>query len=270
MIGLTNLDFYNSIFNKTEENNKFELYKFPDEKSGGVTYEKVRDEIGKDLDIEDITAADFRDEIKAPIFIEEYRKQVTKRMKNVQYMKIVAGYVSSVFQDFESHLRTEVDLIEDDFKLALDEYNSSFITYEISPGIHNFKDISEALFNILQIKYPGPTNVIDIEYDVITMKIKLVVRSEIIVIRFDEKSFFSSLLGFTPGWVYKHYIKYISQKIVNLSSTIKINLKCDCIDGCFQDGVKQTILLSFNIHKWLDIKYFVNQKQYTTKKINLF
>ena len=32
MIGLVDLDVYNSIFNITEENNKFELYKFPDEK----------------------------------------------------------------------------------------------------------------------------------------------------------------------------------------------------------------------------------------------
>ena len=43
MVGITDLEVYNSIFNKTEENNKFELQKIPDEKAGGVTYEKVRD-----------------------------------------------------------------------------------------------------------------------------------------------------------------------------------------------------------------------------------
>ena len=48
MIGLTDLEVYNSIFNITEENNKFELCKFPDEKAGGITYEKVRDEIERD------------------------------------------------------------------------------------------------------------------------------------------------------------------------------------------------------------------------------
>ena len=32
MIGVVDLEVYNSIFNLTEENNKFELYKFPDEK----------------------------------------------------------------------------------------------------------------------------------------------------------------------------------------------------------------------------------------------
>ena len=88
MVGLTDLEVYNSIFNITEENNKFELYKFPDEKAGGITYEKVRDEIERDLDISDIKAADLQDDLIAPIIIEKYKEQVTKRMKNEQYMKI--------------------------------------------------------------------------------------------------------------------------------------------------------------------------------------
>ena len=204
MIGLTDLEVYNSILNITAKNNKFKLYKFPDEKVGGISYTKVRDEIEKDLGIEDITATDLQDEIIAPIIIEEYRKQVTKRMEDGQYMNILAIYTSSVFQDFESFLRTQIDFIEDDIKLVLDEYNSSFNTYELQPGIYTFKDISEALFNILQIEYPGYGKVIDIEYDDITMKTKLVVRSGIIAIRFDEKSFFNTVLGFTPGWDYKH------------------------------------------------------------------
>ena len=212
MIGLTDLEIYNSIFNITEENNKFQLYKFPDEKAGGVTYEKVRDEIEKDLDIEDITAKDLQDDIIGPIIIEEYKKQVTKRMNDEQYMNILARYTSSVFQDFESFLRTQIDLIEDEVKLVLDEYNSSFITYELEPGKYTFKDISEALLKILQIEYPGPSNVINIEFDDITRKTKLVVNIGIIAIRFDEKSFFSNILGFTPGWDYKHYDQYHSQK----------------------------------------------------------
>ena len=66
MIGLTDLEVYNSFFNITEENNKFKLYKFPDEKSGGITYEKVRNEIERDLNISDITAADLQDDLIAP------------------------------------------------------------------------------------------------------------------------------------------------------------------------------------------------------------
>ena len=268
MIGLTDLEVYNSIFNITKQNNKFELYKFPDEKSGGVSYEKVRDEIERDLDISDITTTDLQDDIIGPIIIEEYREQVTKRMKDDKYMKILAGYVSSVFQDFESYLRTEIDLVEDDIKLVLDEYNSSFITYELDPGIYTFKDISEALFNILQSEYPGPRNVIDIEYNDITMKTKLVVKSGIIAIRFDEKLFFSTVLGFTPGWDYKHYYKYLSQKVVNLGSTNKILLKCDCIDGSVLNGLRQPILYSFVLVKLPGYKIFSEPETIHYKKIN--
>ena len=73
MLGLTDLEVYNSLFNITEQNNKFQLYKFPDEKKGGITYEKVRDEIERDLDISDITASDLPDDIIAPIIIVEYK-----------------------------------------------------------------------------------------------------------------------------------------------------------------------------------------------------
>ena len=68
-IGLTDLEVYNFILNITEENNKFKLYKFPDEKTGGVTYTKVREEIEKDSAISDITATDLQDEIRGPISI---------------------------------------------------------------------------------------------------------------------------------------------------------------------------------------------------------
>ena len=70
----------------SEEINKFKLYKFPDEKSGGVSNEKVRDEIEKDLDISDITASDLQDDIIPTFIIKEYRQQVTKRMKDDKYM----------------------------------------------------------------------------------------------------------------------------------------------------------------------------------------
>ena len=43
----------------------------------------------KDLDISDITAADLQDDIIGPTVIEKFREQVTKRMKDEQYMRIL-------------------------------------------------------------------------------------------------------------------------------------------------------------------------------------
>ena len=75
MIGLTSLEIYISFFIITEENNKFEPYKLPDSKSGGVSYERVREEIGIDLEITVITATNLLDNIKGPIIIQELREQ---------------------------------------------------------------------------------------------------------------------------------------------------------------------------------------------------
>ena len=102
MVGLLDLEIYNSIFNSTQENNNFELYKFPDEESGVVSYEKFRDEIEKDMGISDITATDLQYEIVCPIISDEYREQVTNRMEDGAYMNKLAGYRSSILQDFES------------------------------------------------------------------------------------------------------------------------------------------------------------------------
>ena len=135
MLGLSDLEVNNSIFNIRGENNKFEIYKFPDEESVGVSYEKVGDEIEKDLDVSDVTPTDLQNEIIARNLIKEYREQVTKRMKDDKYMLILAMYIDSIFQDFENFLRTEIDLVEDDIRLVLDEYNSSFITYGLEPAI---------------------------------------------------------------------------------------------------------------------------------------
>ena len=177
------------------------------------------------MDISDITAADLQDDIIAPINIEEYKGQVAKRMNDEQYMNILAIYTRSVFRDFESFLRAQIDLVEDDVKLVLDKYNSSFVTYELDPGIYSYRDLSEALFYILQSEYPSSDSEILIRLDDVTRKTKLVVNSGIIAIKFDENSFFNTILGFAHGWDYKHYNQYLSQKIVNLSTTNIIHFK---------------------------------------------
>ena len=181
-------------------------------------------------------------------------------------MNILSRYHSCIFQDFESYLRTEVDLLEDDIKMVLDEYNSSFISYELQLGIYTFKDLSKALLSIPQHEYERYLNAIDIEFDDFTMKNKLVVRSGNIAISFDEKSFFSTILGFQPHWDYQHYNKYVSQKIVNFSTTNKMHLKCDVIDGSILDGSRQPIIFSLVSYKTPGYKVFASLEQFILKK----
>ena len=187
-------------------------------------------------------------------------------------MNILACYIRSIFQNFERSLRTEGDLVEVDFKLVLDKYNSSFSTHELEPSICTFRYLSDSLSSFLQPEYPGPSNVVDIEFDDITTKTKLVVRSGTIAIRFDEKSFFSNILDFNPNWDYKHYHEYISQKIINLSTSNKIHLKCDIFDSFVVNGVRQPLLYCFVLDKSTGYKVFSESETiyYKKNEISLF
>ena len=98
MLGLVNLNVYNSIFSITEENNNFELYKYPDGKSVSVSYEKGRDDIEKDLDVSDFTDTDLQDDIVGSIFIDEFRNQVTKILKDGKYIRILALFLILYFK----------------------------------------------------------------------------------------------------------------------------------------------------------------------------
>ena len=77
---------------------------------------------------------------------------------------------------------------------------------------------------------------ISFEFDDITMKTELVVRQDILAIRFHENSFFSTIHGFIPHWNYKNSVKYICQKIVNSSTANKIHLKSDVFNGSIVNG----------------------------------
>ena len=251
MIGLVDLEVYNSIFNITEENNKFEIYRDTSAKFGFL---ELKDELEEILNISHITDKHLDDEVLGQRIIDEYIKLSRERMNADGYMLLLLDYGRSLFRDFESYLRIVVELDEDDIQLNLKEYISHFITYELTPRIYTIQDISDAIQT-----FSGHKVIIEKEYDDNSMKTKIILKFKnnkkgffaLGTLRFDDRSFFHTLLGFTPFWDYKPTNSnrddipgvYTSNKILNSSSTNKIHLKCDCIDGSIQDGVRQSILL---------------------------
>ena len=95
-------------------------------------------------------------------------------------------YSRSPFRDIESYLRIVVRLDEDDFKVILKQYKSTFGTYEILPGIHSIKDLSEAINYLSDHK-----GTLRFEYDDISKKTKLI-SSIFVMLIFNEKSFLIS------------------------------------------------------------------------------
>ena len=172
-----------------------------------------------------------------------------------------------------------IGLEEEDIQLILQEYNSHFITYELTPGIYTIQDISDALQT-----FSGHEETIQLEYDDISMRATIVLKFKndkmkfaLGTLRFDKQSFFHTLLGFSAYWDYKpsnsnHVLipgVYPSDKIIlNLNTIDKIHLKCDCIDGSIQNGVRQPILFSFDLDKPAGYKVFCEPETIHYKRIN--
>ena len=164
MIGLTSLEVYNSVYNITEENNKFELYRDDSRKFGFL---ELKDELEEILNISHISQEHLDDEFIGSRIKDEFLKLSHEKKYNDGFSIFLLGYVRSPFRDFESYLRIVVGLDEEDIRLILKQYNSHFITYELSPGIYTIQDISQAVRTL-----SGHEGRLQIEYDDINMKTK--------------------------------------------------------------------------------------------------
>ena len=267
MLGLVNLEVYNSIFNITEENNKFEIYRDTPTK---FRFLDLKDELEEILGIQHITREHLLDDETASRIIDESHELSQEKKNSGGYTILLLNFSRSQFRDFETYLRSRVGLDEEDFQLILKEYNSHFITYELGPGVYTIKDISDVIHT-----FSGHTEDIEIEYDDISMKTKLILKYNdwrenfgLGTLRFDKKPFFHTFLGHDPYFDYKVPGVYTSDKILNLNTTNKIHLKCDCINGSIQNGLRQPILYSFILNKPSGYKFFCEPETIHYKKIN--
>ena len=260
MLGLIDLEVYNSIFNMTKENNKFELYTNTFDE---FSFEELKDEIEEILNIPEITDDHLEDDILAPRIAETYRKLRSDKSSHDGYIILLMGYARSLF-------RIVVGLEEDNIQLILKQYNEKFITYELDPGNYTIEDLKKAVYPL-----GDHEGTLQIEYDNLNKKVKLILTrfgGTFGTLRFDEKSFFHTLLGFEPYWDYKPTNGegvYTSDKtILNLNRINKIHLKCDCIDGSIQEGIRQPIFFSFVLDKPSGYKVFCQPETIHYKRIN--
>ena len=142
---------------------------------------------------------------------------------------------------------------EDNIQIKSKQDNSKIVTCGFFPGIYTYKDLSEYFsrgfeedFEIRgpiqpNIKYDKSDSII-IHFNKNTMKSKMILRYEINALRFDEKSFFSTISGFSPYWDYKSFDENFGEKFINLSTIDKIHVKCDVIDGSAVNKIREPIL----------------------------
>ena len=145
-MGLLSLEVYNSIFNITKHNNIFELYtdNFDD-----FSFEELEDELEEILNVSGITPQHLQHEKTGPRKVHAYNKLGLETSSFDGYFILLMGYARSPIRDFESYLRIVVGLDEDDIQMNLKQYKSNFVTYEIAPSIHSIKEISEAVYTVV-------------------------------------------------------------------------------------------------------------------------
>ena len=126
------------------------------------------------------------------------------------------------------------------------------IELKLQPGIYELTDLNTAIeqklryynqangeFKINGLNTEGALH-INIEADTISMKSVLTTSNPIY---FNSK--LNELLGFTDT----NYVEgtHISEKPVMITTTDKVHLKCDCVDGSIVNGIRDQILFSFNL-----------------------
>ena len=105
--------------------------------------------------------------------------------------------------------------------------------------------------------------------DNVSLITKLRLGPQIMVLRYDKKSFFNRFLGVTPYRDYKDYgNEYYSGKNRNWSIIKKIHLKSDCMYGSILDGCRQPVLHSFVLDKPPGYKIFSEPETIHYKREN--
>ena len=102
---------------------------------------------------------------------------------------------------------------------------------------------------------------LNIEADTISMKSVLTTASGI---------YFNSELNKLLGFTNKEYPAgtHISEKPVMITTTDKVHLKCDCVDGSIVNGIREQILFSFNLSAPPGYKIIKEPNIILYKKIN--
>ena len=97
MIGLTSLEVYNSVYNITQENIKFELYR---ESSNKFGFLELKDELEEILNIPHITPEHPQDDEIGPRNIDEVLKLSHEKKNSDGYMILLLGYSLITFLRF--------------------------------------------------------------------------------------------------------------------------------------------------------------------------
>ena len=137
------------------------------------------------------------------------------------------------------------------------EIEPDYIEIELPPGVSDLVDIN----NAINQKNSDSDIKFKIEADTISMKSVLTTSNDI---------HFNSELNILLGFTNTDYSErtYKSEKPVMITTTDKVHLNCDFVDGSFVIGIQEQILFSFNLSAPPGYKIIKEPNIILYKKIN--
>ena len=236
MMGVTSLEVYNTVYNITEKNNKLQILLKYEQLDALEVDTGVVPNIKKLFETYDLENNKLYYEFieKANIYLTtSYNKEKKLLKKDFDYLKQINSNIPITIPNFE--------------------IENGFIDIQLTPGVYELIEINNAIKQIItdsgyklddKSKFKKDLTVFSIEFniipDTISMKSVLTTSNNI---QFNSK--LNTVLGFThtvypPG-------THTSEKPVMITTTDKVHLKCDCVDGSIVNGIREQILFSFNL-----------------------
>ena len=218
MMGVTSSEVYNTVYNITEKNNKFKiLLKDEQLKSLNVDTQLV-------MNVEYLYKAFDNIEKINNFMVDSYSKNKKLTRKNFDKLKKILNQINQNIKDKTTILIPEFGIEND------------FVEIELTPEVYELVEINRILKQKLSDSdFEFEFN---IEADTISMKSVFATSNPI---------YFNSKLNELLGFTNTHYIQgtHISEKPVMITTTDKVHLKCDCVDGSIVNGIREQILFSF-------------------------
>jgi len=270
MMGVTSLEVYNTVYNITEMNNEFMIV-LAEEGSWLVevsnkyieyTREKRSEDFPKALELieiskeEDVDRSQLINALK-----EQYEEASVDDFHFIQFLrdqKFSEEEIISITGIRESIKPTETEFSKLTNNISI---GGNKLRVRLNPGIYELVDINNSIKELLLnlVDFEGPE--VSIVADTISMRSILTTTHPIIF-----SSTLNSLLGFIktdypPG-------NHRSEKPAMITSIDKVHLKTDCVDGSIVNGIRESILFSFNLSAPPGYKIFKEPTTILYKKIN--
>ena len=252
MMGVTSSEVYNTVYNITEKNNKFKILLRKDQIDVlGLDTEIVKkvDYLYKTSDKRGISNIEKINKLVVDNYMNKKKRGLTPEdfdtlteiinLINLEKIKNNKGSLNIIIPDYyivTDHVKIELtpgvyELTERNNAIKLKMKKNSYLPVDTEAYKKLFQTEDKYLCNHIEFI---------IQADTISMKSILSSSNHIVF-----NSELNNLLGFTKT----RYSEgpHISEKPVMITTTDKVHLKCDCVDGSIVNGIREQILFSFNL-----------------------